>query len=350
MKRSIPLTAVLCAVLLLPAARGRAQDLYVGSNAANVTRNFTSGLYIYNNAYVGYETNATNNLLNVSGAGTVLNNPNSASDCIIGWAGSGNSMVISNGGKVDFGEGRVGDQATASNNRVLVAGTNSLWIARLGTNYAGFGGDLFVGHRGSSNSLIISNGGTVADTFGYIGYFNSSNNSGLVTGAGSLWTNSGGLSVGYQGSGNSLVISNRGTVANREVTIGFEVGSSNNTVLVTGSNSLLTNSSWLVAGWHGSGNSLTISNGARAIVTDVYVANASGGSNTILVTGTGSLLNANGVTGDFWIGRSGFGNNSLVISDGGTVSDKSASIGYASSASNNSVLVTGTNSLWTNSG
>jgi hypothetical protein len=48
MKRSLPLAAVLCAALLLSVARGRAQNLYVGSNAANVTTNFTSGTNAFN--------------------------------------------------------------------------------------------------------------------------------------------------------------------------------------------------------------------------------------------------------------------------------------------------------------
>jgi T5SS/PEP-CTERM-associated repeat protein len=100
MKRSIPLTAVFCAALLLSVARGRAQDLYVGSNAANVTSNFTSGTNLFNNTYVGYTTNATNNLLNVSGAGTVLTNTNAL---IVGFDGRGNSLIVSNGGKIGGG-------------------------------------------------------------------------------------------------------------------------------------------------------------------------------------------------------------------------------------------------------
>lgn len=105
MKKSLPIAAVFCAVFLLPAARGRAQDLYVGSNAANVTSNFTSGTNLFNNTYVGYTTNATNNLLNVSGAGTVLTNTNSL---IVGVDGRGNRLIVSNGGRVAIGEGSVG--------------------------------------------------------------------------------------------------------------------------------------------------------------------------------------------------------------------------------------------------
>jgi len=53
-------------------------NLYVGSNSANQTTNFTSGTNSYSNAYVGYSdplnTNlVTNNTLVISNSGTVLN-------------------------------------------------------------------------------------------------------------------------------------------------------------------------------------------------------------------------------------------------------------------------------------
>ena len=73
--------------------------------------------------------------------------------------------------------------------------------------------DLTVGVFGSGNSLVISNGGTVANQRGTIG-FNSSNNSVLVTGNSSVWTNSGNLDVGALGSVNStLTVADGGTVA-----------------------------------------------------------------------------------------------------------------------------------------
>jgi T5SS/PEP-CTERM-associated repeat protein/autotransporter-associated beta strand protein len=61
----------------------------------------------------------------------------------------------------------------------------------------------------------------------YIGYTNtSSNNSVLVTGTDSLWTNSGGLVVGNSGSGNSLTIADGGTVAASSIVIAQNAGSS----------------------------------------------------------------------------------------------------------------------------
>jgi T5SS/PEP-CTERM-associated repeat protein len=177
----------------------------------------------------------------------------------------------------------------------------------------------------------------VANTTGIIGVF-SSNNSALVTGAGSLWTNSGDLYVGNEGSGNSLVISNGGRVANTIGYIGDQPNSSNNSVLVTGSNSLWTNSGDLFVGLQGSGNSLVISNGGTVASGEGYIGAVSS-NNSALVTGAGSLWTN---SGNLYVG------NSLVISNGGTVASGVGYIGLLSS--NNSVLVTGSNSLWTNSG
>ena len=119
-----------CAALcaaLLFTPRARAQDLYVGSNSSGVTTDFTSGTNAYDNTYIGFDPGADTNTLNVLNTNTLL--------------------------------------------------TNS--------------GGLYVGFEGGSNSMVISNGGTVASASGIIGH-NSSNNSVLVTDGGT-WTNSGAI-------------------------------------------------------------------------------------------------------------------------------------------------------------
>jgi T5SS/PEP-CTERM-associated repeat protein len=139
-----------------------------------------------------------------------------------------------------------------------------------------------------------------------VGYTNdssaASNNSVLITGTNSLWSNSGAVMIGNVGSDNSLTISNGGHVmvsgtsgtSNNWLSIGENAGANSNTVTVTGSNSQLTVAGWLEVGW---------------------------GSNT---------------------------GNKMLISDGGLVSDSNGYIGYTNGSSNNSVLVTGSNSIWTN--
>ena len=249
------------------------QNLIVGNNTSGNTTNFTSGTNPFVVTEVGVQAVANNNQLNVINPGTVLTN---SSDLLIGVSGSSNSLVISNGATVANAQGTIGEDTSSLNNSVLVTGTNSTW-----TN----AGELRVGRDGSSNSLVISNGGRVANTSnGTIGY-NSSNNSVLVTGTNSTWTNAGELRVGGDGSSNSLVISNGAIVANTVGTIGRFF--SNNSVLVTGTGSTWTNSSNLYVGESGSSNTLTVANGGSVSATNLTIASQAGSSGTVNIGSLG---------------------------------------------------------------
>jgi T5SS/PEP-CTERM-associated repeat protein/autotransporter-associated beta strand protein len=336
-------------------------DLIIGYDGYSNSLTISNGATVENGSssyggVIGLNSDSSNNSVLVTGSNSLWNN---SGDLIVGLDGSGNSLVISNGGAVTNSQynygGVLGLNADSSNNSVLVTGTNSLWNNS---------GDLIVGYDGYSNSLTISNGATVLNEEyyygGVIGYnSDSSNNSVLVTGSNSLWNNSGDLIIGYDGYSNSLTISKGATVENGSSSYGGVIGlnsdSSNNSVLVTGSNSLWNNSGDLIVGLDGSGNSLVISNGG--VVTNsqynyggVLGLNADSSNNSVLVTGSNSLWNN---SGDLIIGYDGY-SNSLTISKGATVENGSSSyggvIGLNSDSSNNSVLVTGTNSLWNNSG
>ena len=56
--------------------------------------------------------------------------------------------------------------------------------------------DLYVGYFGNG-TLTIRNGGAVSNGFGFIGVDSGSTGAATVDGAGSTWTNSGDLYVGY---------------------------------------------------------------------------------------------------------------------------------------------------------
>jgi len=283
----------------------------------------------------------------------------STSDMLIGYNGVNSLLLITNGAIVSSGESQYGEliglNAGSSNNRVIVTGSGSLW-----TNW----GDLTVGYDGSENSLLITNGATVATGENFLGAVigenaDSSNNSILVTEAGSLWTNSGDLTIGYDGSENSLVISNEATVVTGEISSGGVIGqnadSSNNSVIVTGAGSVWTNSGDLTIGYDGSSNSMVISNGAVVANGEfnyggVIGQNSDSSNNSVLVTGAGSVWTN---SGDLTIGYDG-SSNSMVISNGAVVANGEFNyggvIGQDSDSSNNSVLVTGAGSVWTNSG
>lgn len=105
------------------------------------------------------------------------------------------SLTIQNGGRLDTGPTLGSDIANGagSTGTVTVTGAGSVW------SNAGF---LSVGTRGTA-TLIISNGGTVtsSDAGGFIGYTDNAQGTVLVTGPGSAWNifptdPNGGLRVG----------------------------------------------------------------------------------------------------------------------------------------------------------
>ena len=230
---------------------------------------------------------------------------------------------------------------------------------------------VLVGVRNGNNKLAISNGGALSNGAsggaGYVGYA-SSNNTALVTGTGSLWQNNSDLYVGWSTGAlrNTLVISNGGRVASANpygfgnfggyTYIGYEAAASGNNALITGTDSLLTNTRSLFVGHTSGGNSLVVSNGGKVANADLFIGYTNvATNNSVQVTGTGSLLTN---SGNMYVGAFSQsiyniapdgGYNSLTIADGGTAVSVDGFIGYGGFASYNTVQVTGTNSLWTNS-
>jgi len=310
-------------------------DYVVGSNTfADVLVITNGGSLVVPGArgFLGYEASSSNNSVMVSG-GTWT----TTDHLYIGNSGSGNSMVISNGGTVVNSIGYIGYYTGSTNNSVLVTGSVSHWN-NLSSIYLGF--------NGSGNSLVISNGGTVVNSNGTVGVnSDSSNNRVLVTGSGSVWTNSSYVNVGGYGSGNSMVINTSGTVVNTNGRIGYNAGANNNSVLVTGTGSVWSNSGDVFVGFDGSGNSLVISNGGAVLNSLGYIGNDDDASgNSVLVTGTGSVWSN---SSSVFVGFDGSG-NSLVISNGGTVVSSNLYVGSNSTSSNNLVTLNGGNLIVTN--
>lgn len=218
------------------------------------------------------------------------------------------------------------------------------------------GGSLTIGDTGTNNVLIISNATTVANTTGTVGNAASANfNSALVTGAGSVWSNSAAFFyIGNTGSFNQVTITNGGRLvsgisATSQSRIGSEIGSAGNTVTVTGSNSV-----WTVIGrisfTLGSDGKLLILEGATVTSTSHLLMgdfhpSTVGGTNLVFVSGPNSLLDtANGTL--FTIGRrNGF--NQLIITNGGRVNSSVTALGgELTGASDNTAVVTGPDSIW----
>lgn len=228
--------------------------------------------------YIGWSVVSSNNYVLVTDPGSVLSNVNGL---FIGYQGSANSLVISNGGRVytyttSDSENGVGWDG-GRNNSVVVTGTGSLWSVIYGVIRVG----------GAGNSLVIRNGGQVWDSEGDVGFDSiGSNNSVLVTGSGSVWSNFFGLDVDGSGPGASLIITNNGQVF--VPSGGAVVGYTFNSNLVRVVDGGLWQVDALTVGNLGSGNTVVVAGGS-AVATNVVVGAASASCNNVLELDSGTV-------------------------------------------------------------
>ncbi len=310
-------------------------DLILGLSGASNSLTISNGGRVDNTGgYLSWDESSSNNVVTVTGTDSLWSN---LTDLNMGFSGAGNSLTISNGGRVDNDAGYVGRFSSSSNNAVIVTGAGSLWSNR---------SDLHVGYNGASNFMSIGNGAIVENAIGYMGFASSSSNNVVtVSGVGSLWSNRSNLYVGDAGRNNALIINDGGQAENHDGIIGDNASSINNNVTVIGAGSLWSNRNNLYLGDVGRSNALTISDGGQVQNNIGFIGfNLSTSSNIMTVMGAGSLWNNQD---NSYVGYSGR-NNALTIFDGGQVENDIGMIGFNDSASNNTVTVAGTGSLWSN--
>jgi T5SS/PEP-CTERM-associated repeat protein len=321
--------------------------LWIGWSGAGNSLVVSNGAFLYNydSGIVGYQESSSGNTILLTDAGTGWENDYWF---VLGGSGANNSLLISNGAYLyNYYPGAIGYDTPSTNNTVVITGSGSIWWND---------DSVFVGYSGSGNRLVVRDGAFVyaywdgSDSIIGVGA-SSSNNTAIVEGSGSSWWNGQPLRVGWDGAGNSLIISNGGEVINSDGYIGLNQSSSNNLALVAGSGSVWTNTGTLTVGWAGAGNTLVISNGGTVIDNQAYVGGnpaiegyPGSSNNFVLVTDPGSLWTNETY---FWIGYAGMANG-LVVSNGGHVVSLYGSIGLYYSSSNNSVLVSGSGSVWSN--
>jgi fibronectin-binding autotransporter adhesin len=292
-------------------------ELDIGYNGtANLT--ISGGAVVTNNG-IGYISRnsalSISNTVTVTGAGSEWN---VGGELFVGDAAAYNVLTVSDGGVVSSFTGRIGGGTSLgdSNNTAIVTGPGSQW--NIGTA-------LYIGNGNDANcSLIVSNGGVVnAGSITRLGtQLNFSYNDSLfVDGSGSqLIGTIGNLIVGNFGFGATATVKNGGLIHTAGVTMGAGIGSSNNTVLVTGNNSLLIANGDISVGQADTGNQLIVSSGAELVgytgLDDNPGTIASG--NSVLVSG-GTVIMTNALANSFI--RVGFQNQQGTFTfNGGTIS------------------------------
>jgi fibronectin-binding autotransporter adhesin len=205
----------------------------------------------------------------------------------------------------------------------------------------------------NSGGLTLHSGATLAGSQSLIGTGVDDSASVTVTGEGTQWTSSGDLNVGFEGKDNTLSVEDKAVVTANYTKIGGYVSSTGNAVTVTGAGSQLNTTNSLIVGYGGDGNRLTLQNGGAATNVDAFIgfrfdANSTSDENAVTVTGSGSLWTN---TGTLHLGDYG-SDNTLTISAGGKVtvngSGQDALIGAENGADGNKLSVTGAGSEFSN--
>ena len=297
----------------------------------------SKGAQLYSDsATVGYSGN--NNSILITDSGSFWDDSAVASNIRFGVNGSGNSLVVSNGGQVLGYYAFVGD-TSSSNNFALVTGTGSSFSVNC---------YIYAGYAGHDNTFTLANGAAVEDKFCYIGYTApSSHNSVLITGTNSYWHNSYSMYVGFDGAGGNLAVSNGASVKSTEDgLLGYSSYSHDNRAQVTGGGSVWNSTLNMFVGYDGRANTLVIDNGGRVISKNGFLGtNPGSDSNCVMVVGAGSVWSNS--EDNVHVGYSGAA-NSLVISNGGQVITDNAWLGVDTNSVDNRLVVTGAGSVWTN--
>jgi len=159
----------------------------------------------------------------------------------------------------------------------------------------------------------------------------------LVTGSGSVWSNSGGIYI-QEGQFN-ITVSDGGKLFAPSLESWVPDGGTNTGVLVSGANSLL---SIFNLNIDVNNASLVVTNGGKVLSGFGFVGSPWEEGSSVTVAGSGSVW-----SNAYWmaIGKLGF-SNQMVIADGGQVFTDTATIGADEGVRNSRVLVVGTGSVW----
>jgi outer membrane autotransporter protein len=288
-----------------------APGLYLGQGAATGSATVTNGGFVTLDELVIESGNAFN--LGDNGTLSMTGNFDVDAQTNLYWTDGGSLAV---GGTLSKSNGLDGTERTLTLN----------------------GGDWMLGDTavvsGISNTLNVVDGGSLATVSGTV---SGTNNDVVVEDSGSEWSNTGTLTV--TGTNNAVTVQDSGRIE----TDALDVQDGNNFNLEDGGTLAMTgdfdvgshsNLNWNAGGNLSVGGNLTGMEGSYLNGEQDLTLN---GINARWANGTNSLI----------IGKSA-DNSDLVVTNGAKVSSGYGYIGWGSGAEDNSVLVTGSGSAWTN--
>jgi uncharacterized protein with beta-barrel porin domain len=249
---------------------------------------------------------------------------------VVGNTSSGNILTLKDGATAVSGSGTAKIGEKSNNNKINVAGAGS----KLQVN-----GAMRIGQEGSLNELNITDEATASITEDLIIGRDGNQNSSRVSGTNSSLKVGTDLTIGLYGNNNSVWVEDGADlIVTNSLRLGEESGSNlnsfdladstatilgdlligsygmENSVSIAGSNSLATVDGDLFIGQNGNDNLLRIESGADLVLTGNAYMGTNSANNTIEVTGSNSLFD---ITGDLLIGNiledSAASNNTLSV-------------------------------------
>ncbi|WP_417549110.1 autotransporter domain-containing protein [Methylophaga sp.] len=301
------------AQVLVPGAT--ASEIHIGTLSNGSLDIFGGGqLESFSNNVIGDNTGSSG-AVTVDGIGSSwqLSGPSASLD--VGASGEG-SLTITNGGEVlntdSILSTYIGDKS-GSSGTVTVDGT--------GSNFTNINGSIDVGNSGTG-TLDILNGGTVSNTFGFIGTSAGGEGTVMVDGTGSSWNNSNDLYLGDWGNG-TLNIVNDGLVTAARVEFGRADGSGTLNIGNGGAAGIL--NAARVNGGPGTATLNFNHNESNYFFTN----DSTSGGDTIRITGTTDVnFVGSGTTyisgNNTYTGSTNISSGKLVVYNGGTLGNNSA--------------------------
>ncbi|MDF7806944.1 autotransporter domain-containing protein [Pontiellaceae bacterium B12219] len=301
--------------------------LYLGGTATNITGSatVTNGSTI---KVAGLQINNDGSAFNLEDGGKlqVTGAFNAGTQTNLNWNSGGelevNGALTLDGGLTD--EGRI----------LTVSGSNANWTAANSVV------------SGTNSVVTISDGADLVSTNGMV---SGATNSVAITGSGSTWKNDGVLTI--TGSTNVVSVSSGGKVTTGSLDVDasnrFDLNSGGTLAITTNFNFGATSN----LNWKNGGN-LSVEGTLEGMDTAEVVFDGTTKTSAILNGGRKLSLDGgswNNGTNNLIVGyNSSYA--SMAVTNGAKVTNSDGYIGWGSSAAFNSVLVAGTNSLWSNTG
>jgi uncharacterized repeat protein (TIGR01451 family) len=258
-----------------------------------------------------------------------------AADLAVGYGGTG-ALAIGGGAIVNDVSGEIGytiASESGAHGDATVDGAGTQW------NHAY---ELYVGY--GTGTLSITNGATVHNVYGYLGFFaespGHSNGAATIDGTNSTWINDASLHIGDSGTG-AVTVSGGGALVNGEGDLGFNFGS-DGTATITGAGSTWVTNGFFYVGNNGNGT-LHVENGGivNSLGSFGYMSWAAASTSLATIDGPGSTwTNVNG----FYLGFDGAA--TLAITNGGSMQNGTfANVGFSPGASG-TLTVSGAGSVF----